>query len=185
MKVLRAGLVALAAVGLLWCGKPMDPELVTRPTGAVGPVRDDAGVVVSLNDVPDAAVSFFDAGACCVVPVAIAVQGDETVAYAAEFPGGRRVALQKSGGAWRGELCFWLHAPASRYYFQLGYSLDDADAGVTDAGEFLTEYVNRAAPSEGAAAVGEVNVFAPGAAMSCASLDAGVHQQVFLVDAGQ
>ncbi|MCU0698777.1 MAG: hypothetical protein MUC96_19925 [Myxococcaceae bacterium] len=186
MRALRAGLLASLAVGLTWCGRPADPELVMRPTGALGPTRTDAGTVVSLNEVPDASVSFFDAGTCCEVPVAIAVQGDETVAYAVEFPSGRRVALQKSGGAWRGSLCFWLFEPVSRYSFQLGYSLadPDADGGTADAGEFLTDFVNRAAPTEGAAAVGEVNVFTPGAAASCSSLDAGVHAQVFEVDAG-
>ncbi len=186
MRAIRGGLLCLAGVALSWCGKPMQPDLITRPTGTVGPTRTDAGMVVSLNEEPDASVSFYDAGTCCVVKVAIGVQGDETVAYATEFPSGKRVSLSKVGAAWRGELCFWLSEPVSRYYYQLGYSLDDADAGVTDAGEFLVEYVNRAAPTEGVAAVGEVNVFVSDGVTACGSIDAGVHEQVVDVgDAGE
>lgn len=188
MRRLVGGLF-VAALGLLGCGKPMQPDLLTRATGAVGPTRMNEGTVVNLNDQTDAAVSFYDAGTCCVVPVAIAVQADEDVGYATQFPSGARTALRKSGGAWRGELCFWLSDPVSRYYFQLGYSLADPnadagtdDGGAVDAGEFLLDYVNRAAPTEGLGAVGEVNVFRPSGASSCAGLDAGVHGQVF--DAG-
>lgn len=180
MRRLRVTVLGLGALGLLWCGRaPTPPELVTRATDAVGPMRTGPGTTVSLNDMPDASVTFYDAGECCAVPVAIAVQANETVAYAVEFPSGRRVMLTKRGEAWRGELCFWLSEPVSRYYFQLGYSLDDPDLdGGTDAGEFLLDDVNRAAPTEGVAAVGEVNVFTPDV-LTCASLDAGVHGRVF------
>jgi|GEM_PF-5197133 hypothetical protein len=184
MTVARAGLFVLATLSLLSCGKPEVPEVIVRPTNGLGPMRTDEGTVVSLNEEPDASVTFYDAGSCCLVPVAIAVQSDETVAYAVEFPSANRVALTKSGGAWRGELCFWLSAPVSRYYYQLGYSLADPDAvdGGADAGEFLVEFVNRAAPTEPVAAVGEVNVFSSDGITSCGDLDAGVHAEVF--DAG-
>ncbi len=160
---------------------PHEPDLITRPTSPVGPVRTDAGIVVDLSNQPDAAVEFYDGGMCCPVRVAIAVQGDETVGYATEFPRGNRVALTKSDGVWSGQLCFWLTETTSRYYFELGYSLSDADAGI-DAGEFLNAYVNRAAAVAAEPAVGEVNVFSAGAATSCGDVDAGVYGEVF--DAG-
>jgi hypothetical protein len=176
MRWLRGAVLVVAAVAFSWCGgRPADPELATRMTGAVGPMRTGQDTVVNLNDVPDGSVGFFDAGTCCVVPVAIAVQSDENVAWAVEFPSGQRVALSQQNGAWRGELCFWLSEPVSRYYFQLGYSLadPDADGGTEDAGAFVTNFVNRAAPTEGVGAVGEVNVFTTGGVMACAGLDAG------------
>lgn len=186
MRLLRVVVLAVVATGLLCCGKPSSPpDLITRATGGVGPQRMTEGTVVNLNDAPDASVSFYDAGSCCMVPVAIAVQGDENVAYATEFPSGHRVALTKANGVWVGQLCLWLSEPQTRYYFQLGYSLNDpadADAGAVDGGEFLFNYVNLAAPTAGEAAVGEVNVFTPGGVAACTDLDAGVHSRVF--DAG-
>lgn len=192
MRLLRVAVLGMVGMSLFWCGRPVDPELITRSTAGVGPMRTSEGTVVDLNDQPDASVIFYDAGSCCVVPVAIAVQGDETVGYATAFPSGHRVSLTKATGAWRGQMCFLLSEPQSLYYFQLGYSLNDPatdagagsndDAGVADAGEFLVNYVNRVAPTEGVAAIGEVNVFTPGGIAACTELDAGVHSRVF--DAG-
>ncbi len=176
-------LILVVSVGLISCGSPaVPPELITRSTNGVGPVRTTEGTAVDLNDQPDASVDFYDAGSCCMVPVAIAVQGDETVGYATAFPSGERVPLTKNDGVWSGQMCFWLSEPQSFYYFQLGYSLNDEDAGLLDAGEFVINSVNRAVPTEGVAAVGEVNVFTRGEAMACTEVDAGVYGQVF--DAG-
>lgn len=182
MKTWLSAVLGAVVVVLIACGKPMQPDVITRPGNVSGQMRTDAGIPVNLNDMPDASVEYFDGGACCMVPVAIAAQADETVGYATEFPSGRRVALTLTDGVWRGQMCFWLSEPVTQYYYQLGYPLDDADAGVVDAGEYLVNYVNRSAPNEGVAAVGEVNVFTPGDVMACQSLDAGVHQQIF--DAG-
>ncbi len=190
MKLLRMAVLGVVGLGLLWCGKPpSQPELITRGTGGIGPMRTTEGTVVDLNIKPDGSVSY-DAGTCCMVPVAIAVQSDENVGYATTFPSGQRVALTKANGVWSGQLCVWVAEPETRYYFQLGYSLNDpsadagtdGDAGAVDAGEFLIDYVNRAAPTVGEPAVGEVNVLTPAGATSCSELDAGIHGQVF--DAG-
>ncbi len=175
----------MAGTALLRCGTPpTQPELITRNTGGLGPGRQMEGTVVDLSDRPDASVGFYDAGSCCMVPVAIAVQGDETVGYATAFPSGQRVKLTKMAGVWSAQMCFWLQEPQSQYFFELGYSLDDpeADAGLMNAGEFLSNFVNRAVPTEGVGAVGEVNVFATGGAAACTELDLGVYSQVF--DAG-
>ncbi len=184
MKWLKQVALVGGVCAALSCGeKPQDPDLITRESTAVGPNRDDAGIRVNLNDQPDAAVEFFDGGACCPVQVAIAAQGDETIGYATEFPSGTRVALSQRGGVWSGQLCFWLSEPASRYYFELGYSLSDEDAGI-DGGEFLSAYVNRAAPVAAEAAIGEVNVFSPGGAATCGEVDAGIYGEVFDAGAG-
>jgi hypothetical protein len=183
MKSLKMVLLCSVASLLFWCGGPSKPpEIISREIPSLGNTRTDAGIPVDLNNKPDASVVFYDAGVCCPVNVAIAVRGDETLAYVREFSSGTRVMLTKFDGAWRGSFCFDLASEKSLFYYQLGFALDDADAGITDAGEYLIDTVNRATPTEGLAAVGEVNVFQSQIGLACAAQDAGLYAQLF--DAG-
>lgn len=155
------------------CGAPVVPAPAAR---TVAPTAGDVPAHapppdLTFADAYDGGLPALDAGVCCPVRFAVhAVAGDvegrmRVLTFPSEFP------LARDGGAWGTTAC--LPLVPLRYYFAFGVEAQSDDGGLA-----WVSRVNAGVPSEVTGLVPAVNVFDPGAAASCAAVDAGVYAVV-------